>query len=65
MDRKGNLYVLGTRRKRPEVIRPNGEIFTLAGTGKKGARDGHARKSTFSGPKHLCIDSGRQNYHCR
>ena len=28
----------------------------MAGTGKKGTQDGPARKATFSGPKHLCLD---------
>lgn len=56
MDTEGNLYVLERGGNALRVIRPNGEIFTVAGTGKKGSRDGYARKSTFSGPKHLCID---------
>ena len=56
MDQKGNLYVLERGGNALRVIRPNGEIFTVAGTGKKGSRDGYALKATFSGPKHLCMD---------
>ena len=56
MDGAGNLYVLERNGNALRVVRPDGEIFTLAGTGKKGARDGPALKSTFSGPKHLCMD---------
>ena len=57
MDLEGNLYVLERGGNALRVIRPDGEIFTVAGTGKKGDRDGYARKATFSGPKHLCMDS--------
>ena len=56
MDGTGNLYILERNGNALRVVRPNGEIFTLAGTGKKGVRDGPALKSTFSGPKHLCMD---------
>jgi sugar lactone lactonase YvrE len=56
MDGAGNLYVLERNGNALRVVRPDGEIFTLAGTGKKGARDGPAMKATFSGPKHLCMD---------
>lgn len=57
MDLEGNLYVLERGGNALRVIRPDGEIFTVAGTGKKGDRDGYARKATFAGPKHLCMDS--------
>ena len=57
MDLEGNLYILERGGNALRVIRPDGEIFTVAGTGKKGARDGYARKATFAGPKHLCMDS--------
>jgi sugar lactone lactonase YvrE len=57
MDMEGNLYILERGGNALRVIRPDGKIFTVAGTGKKGDRDGYARKATFSGPKHLCMDS--------
>ena len=55
MDTEGNLYVL---ERGGNALLSSGRMakFTVAGTGKKGSRDGYARKSTFSGPKHLCID---------
>ena len=56
MDAKGNLYVLERNGNALRIVRPDGRIFTLAGTGKKGTQDGPARKATFSGPKHLCLD---------
>ena len=56
MDAKGNLYVLERNGNALRVVHPDGRIFTLAGSGKKGAQDGPARKATFSGPKHLCLD---------
>ena len=56
MDAKGNLYVLERNGNALRVVHPEGRIFTLAGTGKKGTKDGPARKANFSGPKHLCLD---------
>jgi hypothetical protein len=56
MDAKGNLYVLERGGNALRIVRSNGSIFTLAGTGKKGKQDGPAKQATFSGPKHLCID---------
>ena len=56
IDKKGNLYVLERGGNALRVVRPDGRIFTLAGTGKKGPKDGPARKAQFSGPKHLCLD---------
>jgi sugar lactone lactonase YvrE len=56
MDGNGNLFILERNGHALRVVRPNGTIYTLAGTGKKGKRDGPALKATFNGPKHLCID---------
>ena len=56
MDAKGNLYVLERNGNALRIVRPDGSIFTLAGTGKKGTQDGPAKQATFSGPKHLCLD---------
>jgi sugar lactone lactonase YvrE len=58
MDAKGNLYVLERGGNALRVVRRDGRIFTLAGTGRKGSKDGPARKAQFSGPKHLCLDRG-------
>ena len=56
MDAKGNLYVLERGGNALRIVRPNGKVFTLAGTGKKGKQDGPAKQATFAGPKHLCMD---------
>ena len=56
MDDAGNLYVLERNGHALRVVRPNGKIYTLAGTGKKGQKDGPATQATFNGPKHLCLD---------
>ena len=56
LDEEGNLYVLERGGNALRVVRPDGRIFTLAGTGRKGAKDGPGLKATFSGPKHLCMD---------
>ena len=57
MDGEGNLFVLERNDHSLRVVRRNGKIYTLAGTGKKGYRDGPALQATFNGPKHLCLDS--------
>ena len=56
MDNSGNLFILERNGNALRVVRPNGKIQTLAGTGKTGNQDGPALKSTFNGPKHLCFD---------
>ena len=56
MDNDGNIYVIERSGHALRVVRPNGKIFTLAGTGKKGQLDGNALQATFNGPKHLCLD---------
>ena len=56
MDAQGNIYIVERSGNALRVIHPDGTILTLAGTGKKGAKDGPALEATFSGPKHLCID---------
>ena len=56
MDNSGNLFILERNGNALRVVRPNGKIYTLAGTGKTGNQDGPALKSTFNGPKHLCFD---------
>ena len=56
MDNSGNLFILERNGNALRVVRPNGKIYTLAGTGEKGNQDGPALKSTFNGPKHFCFD---------
>jgi sugar lactone lactonase YvrE len=57
MDDSNNLFILERNGNALRVVRPNGKIYTLAGTGKRGSQDGPALKSTFNGPKHLCLDN--------
>ncbi|MEC8419765.1 MAG: hypothetical protein VXZ32_01445 [Verrucomicrobiota bacterium] len=56
MDNFGNLFILERNGNALRVVRKDGKIYTLAGTGKRGNQDGPALKSTFNGPKHLCFD---------
>ena len=56
MDEAGNLFILERSGNALRVVHPDGKIYTLAGTGKKGQLDGPALQATFSGPKHLCLD---------
>jgi len=55
-DSKGNVYVLERGGHALRVVRPNGKIFTVAGTGKKGRRDGLGKQATLGAPKHICVD---------
>jgi len=58
VDRKGNVYILERGGHALRVVRPDGKIYTLAGTGKAGLTGdgGDAKLATLNGPKHLCID---------
>ena len=38
MDQSGNLFILERNGHALRVVRPNGKIYTLAGTGKKGIK---------------------------
>ena len=57
-DRKGNVYILERGGHALRVVRPDGTIHTLAGTGKAGLSGdgGDAKQATLNGPKHLCVD---------
>ena len=56
-DEEGNLYILERNGNALRVVRPDGTIHTVAGSGKKGFRDGRAMQAQFAGPKHICCDS--------
>jgi hypothetical protein len=58
VDALGNVYILERAGHALRVVDAEGKIRTVAGTGAKGAAGdgGDARKATFNGPKHLCID---------
>lgn len=57
-DREGNVYVLERSGHALRVVNPQGQIFTLAGTGVAGnsGDNGPALAATLRGPKHLCLD---------
>jgi sugar lactone lactonase YvrE len=55
-DGEGALYVLERNGHALRVVDPAGRIRTVAGTGKKGYRDGPALQAEFGAPKHLCVD---------
>ena len=52
----GNVYLLERAGHALRVIDREGKIRTVAGSGKKGYRDGPALEAQFDGPKHLCVD---------
>lgn len=55
-DSNGNVYILERSGHALRRVSPNGVIQTVAGTGKKGNRDGPALNAQLNAPKHLCID---------
>ena len=56
-DSRGNIYVLERAGNVLRMIDPEGRLYTVAGTGKKGFRDGPAMEATFFEPKHICVDA--------
>ncbi len=55
-DAAGNVYILERGGHALRVVSPEGTIRTVAGSGKKGYRDGTGTEALMSGPKHLCLD---------
>ena len=55
-DSKGNVYVLERGGHALRVVRPDGKIYTVVGTGKKGKKNGPGKKATLGAPKHICVD---------
>ncbi len=55
-DYQGNIYILSRRGHALRVVKPNGRIYTVAGTGAPHAANGPALEAGLKGPKHLCID---------
>ncbi len=61
-DPAGNLYVLERGGHALRVVRPNGSIETVAGTGVRGWNDGPALQAQLGSPKHLCTDEAGNVY---
>jgi hypothetical protein len=55
-DAEGHLYILERGGHALRVVQPDGRLYTVAGTGQKGYRDGAGRQAQFGGPKHMCCD---------
>ncbi|MCA8988558.1 MAG: hypothetical protein KDA78_12995 [Planctomycetaceae bacterium] len=55
-DHRGNTYILERGGNALRVVRSDGSVHTVAGTGKKGFRDGDALQAQFGSPKHICCD---------
>jgi sugar lactone lactonase YvrE len=55
-DANGRIYVLERGGHALRLVRPDGTIHTVAGTGSSGYRDGPALQAQFAAPKHLCVD---------
>ncbi len=56
-DSKGQVYILERGGNALRVVRTDGTIKTVAGTGKRGFADGPALQAQFGSPKHICVDS--------
>lgn len=55
-DHLGNIYILERGGHSLRVVRPDGTIATVAGTGKSGFNDGPGSLAQFASPKHICVD---------
>jgi len=56
VDSRGRVYVLERGGHALRVVDSHGRIRTVAGTGRKGYRDGPALRAPLASPKHLCVD---------
>lgn len=61
-DAEGNLYILERGGHALRVVRPDGSIETVAGSGEKGFRDAPGRQAQFGAPKHICTDPAGNVY---
>lgn len=61
-DSQGNIYVLERGGNALRVVRSDGTIETVAGSGKNGLNDGAARQCGFGSPKHVCVDNNDNVY---
>ena len=61
-DSKGQVYILERGGHALRVVRNDGTIETVAGTGKRGYQDGPALQAMFAAPKHICVDNDDNVY---
>lgn len=52
----GALYIGDAENQAVRRVTKEGQVITLAGTGKRGLVDGPARQARFNGPSGLCFD---------
>lgn len=57
VDSDENVYVLERGGHALRVVRKDGTIHTVVGTGKPGFRDGPGRTAQLNSPKHVCMGS--------
>jgi ABC-type branched-subunit amino acid transport system substrate-binding protein/sugar lactone lactonase YvrE len=57
VDAAGNVYVADSGNHCVRLIRPDGTVTTLAGTGEPGYRDGPAGEAQFDGPTDVAVNS--------
>jgi sugar lactone lactonase YvrE len=62
VDSKGRVYILERGGHALRRVDEKGRIYTVAGTGKQGHRDGPALEAQFGSPKHLCVDDRDRVY---
>ena len=61
-DATGQLYILERGGNALRAVAKDGVIRTVAGTGRKGFRDGEALQALFGSPKHICCDPAGNVY---
>ena len=61
-DSKRNVYILERGGHALRVVRTDGTIHTVAGTGQRGFNDGPALQAQFASPKHICVDDADNVY---